>query len=99
MSIHRRTQIPTLGLILGLLISLTAVLPAQAASSDLAGAKQHVETLGRSALASLQAPHLTPADREAMLATILQKGVAIDQIGFSELPPAFLEARVDGEGS
>ncbi len=71
----------TRGLFLGLLISLLAVFPAQAAPTNLMAAKQLVDTLGRNALASLQSPQLTPADREAAFTLVLQQGFAVDLIG------------------
>ena len=66
---------------MGLLLSLLVVLPAQAGTATLNGAKHHVETWGKNALASLGSSELTAAGREAALAAILQEGVAVDLIG------------------
>ena len=75
------SYIPAKGLVLGLFLSLLAVFPAQSMETELDTAKQHVESLGREALASLQAPQMTPADREVTLAAVLREGVAVDLIG------------------
>lgn len=69
------------GLALSLLVLVLSAIPAQAAPTDPLGARNHVETLGRDALASLRSPALSPADREIALAALLQQGVAVDLIG------------------
>lgn len=66
---------------LPLLLLLAALaLPAQAKTTP-DGAKSHIQTLGRQAIAMLQRSDISVTQREAQFAEILEQGFALDLIG------------------